>query len=99
MIRYWEWDCTEAPEGQQKDWKQAALAGRRLEDPLECTRNLGGERHSVLKKGTLDEMPDSRERDLVVPTSSRKTGHQVRNGFANPQSKTLTQSFSCLNEL
>jgi hypothetical protein len=25
------------------------------------------------KGGTLDEMPDSRERELIEPTSSRKT--------------------------
>ena len=39
------------------------------------------------KGGTLDEMPDSRERELIEPTSSRKTGHQVRDGVAIPQSK------------
>jgi hypothetical protein len=36
--------------------------------------------------GTLDEMPDSRERELIEPTSSRKTGYQVKNGVAIPQS-------------
>ena len=39
------------------------------------------------KGGTLDEMPDSRERELIEPTSSRKTGHQVRDGVAIPQSQ------------
>jgi hypothetical protein len=39
------------------------------------------------KGGTLDEMLYSGERELVEPTSSRKTGHQVRDGFAIPQSK------------
>ena len=34
------------------------------------------------KGGTLDEMPYSRERELVEPTYSRKTGHQVRDGVA-----------------
>ena len=38
------------------------------------------------KGGTLDEMPNSRERELIEPTSSRKTGHQVRDGVAIPQS-------------
>ena len=38
------------------------------------------------KGGSLDEMPDSRERELIEPTSSRKTGHQVRDGVAIPQS-------------
>jgi hypothetical protein len=37
--------------------------------------------------GTFDEMPDHRKRELIEPTSSRKTGHQVRDdGFAIPQS-------------
>jgi hypothetical protein len=39
------------------------------------------------KEGTLDEMPDSRERELVEPTSSRKTGHQMRERGAIPQSQ------------
>ena len=38
------------------------------------------------KGGTLDEMPNSGERELVESTSSRKTGHQVRDGVAIPQS-------------
>jgi hypothetical protein len=32
------------------------------------------------KGGTLDEMPNSRERELIEPTSSRKIGHQMRRG-------------------
>jgi hypothetical protein len=39
------------------------------------------------KGGTLDEMPDSRERELIEPTSSRKTGQQVRKGVVIPQSQ------------
>jgi hypothetical protein len=35
---------------------------------------------------TFDEMPDSRERELIEPTSSRKTGHQMRVVVAIPQS-------------
>ena len=38
---------------------------------------------------TLDEMFDSRESNLLEPTSSRKTRHQVRDGVATPQSKLL----------
>jgi hypothetical protein len=37
------------------------------------------------KGGTLGEMPDSRERELIEPTSSRKTGHPVTDGVAMPQ--------------
>ena len=39
------------------------------------------------KRGTLNEMPYIAERELVEPTSSRKTGHQVRDRVAIPQSK------------
>ena len=38
------------------------------------------------KEGTLGEMLNSRERELTEPTSSRKTGHQVRDGVAIQQS-------------
>jgi hypothetical protein len=41
------------------------------------------------KRGTLDEMPYIGERKLLEPSSSRKTGHQVRDGVAIPQSKLL----------
>ena len=51
--------------------------------PPEFTRDLGGERLSRLKeRETLDEIPYSGERELVEPTSSRKTGHQMRDGVA-----------------
>jgi hypothetical protein len=44
-------------------------------------------RDSQESKGrTLDEMPDSRERDLIEPISSGEIGYQVRNGVAIPQS-------------
>jgi hypothetical protein len=39
------------------------------------------------KGGTFNEMPNSRERELVEPTSSWNTGHQVRDGVAIPQSQ------------
>jgi hypothetical protein len=57
-------------------------------------------RDSQDSKGrTLDEMPYIGERELIEPTSSRKTGYQVRDGVAIPQSKTLTHNCSCLKEL
>ena len=34
------------------------------------------------KGGTLDEMLNSGERELVEPISSRKPGHQVRDGLS-----------------
>jgi hypothetical protein len=63
------------------------------ENTPECTRDLVGERLSGLKgkkshiSGLLDKMPDGRERELIEPTSSRKTGHQVDKRVAIPQSK------------
>ena len=35
----------------------------------------------------LNEMPNSRERELIEPTSSRKTGHQRREEVAILESK------------
>jgi hypothetical protein len=32
------------------------------------------------KGGTLDEMPDSREKELIEPTSTRKTGRTSNEG-------------------
>ena len=50
MIRYCgggeqDWST----EDQQKEWKQKTLLGRRWENLLECTRDLGGERISGFK--------------------------------------------------
>jgi hypothetical protein len=39
------------------------------------------------KEGTLDEMSGSREKKLIEPTFSRKTGYEVRGGVATPQSQ------------
>jgi hypothetical protein len=39
------------------------------------------------KRRTLDEMPYSGERELVEPTSSRKTGHQVEGWGCHPTVK------------
>jgi hypothetical protein len=39
------------------------------------------------KGGTLDEMPDSMERELIEQTSSRKIEHQMREWVAIPQSQ------------
>jgi hypothetical protein len=46
------------------------------------------------KEGTLDEMPDSRERELIELTSSRK----MREG-GHPTVTTLTHNCSYLKEL
>ena len=77
--------------GPKKGWKQATLRGRRWGDLLECTRDLGVRDSQDSKGGTLDEMPNSRERELVESTSSRK-----RDGVATLQSKILTHNCSYL---
>jgi hypothetical protein len=76
------------PEGQQKEWKHATSGRRRLSRVLQNIPEISEMRDSWdSKRGTLDEMPYIGERELVEPTSSRKTGHQVRDGVAIPQSK------------
>ena len=54
-----------------------------MPDPPECTRDLKNKRLPGLK----EMMPDSREMEFIDPTSSRKTRHQVREGFAILQLK------------
>jgi hypothetical protein len=56
--------------------------------------HLGGKRLSGFR-GILNEMPDSRERELIEHTSSRKLGHQVRDGVAIPQLHSSLSLKSC----
>jgi hypothetical protein len=63
-----------SPEGKQKEWKQATSGDRRLRDSQDSTG------------GTIDEMSNNRERELIEHTSSKKTGHQMRERGAIPQS-------------
>jgi hypothetical protein len=77
-----------------KEWKQANSGDRRLGNTLEYTRHLGGERLSELKGRDL--MPYRGEKELVEPTSSKKTGHQVEGWGCHPTVKALTQN--CLSE-
>jgi hypothetical protein len=72
--------------GQQKEWKQATSGNRRLGDPQNSLETWEVRDPQDSKGGTLDEMPNNRERELIEPTSSRKTGHQVRDGVPIPQS-------------
>jgi hypothetical protein len=44
-------------------------------------------------------MPYIGEKELVEATSSRKTGHQIRDGVAIPMPKSLTHNCSCLKEM
>jgi hypothetical protein len=73
-------------------WKQSQEEGRdwgNLKGKGEYNHVLDGERTEFQdsKGGTLDEMSYSGEQELVEPTSSRKTVHQVRCGVAIPKSK------------
>jgi hypothetical protein len=52
-------------------------------DPPQCSRDLGGKRHSGPKE-TLDEMTYSGEREPVEPTSSRMTWQKVKGGVFIP---------------
>ena len=56
-------------------------------DPPECIRDLGGKKLSGIKGETLEEMHYIEESELVEPTSSRRTGHQVKDRVAVTQSK------------
>jgi hypothetical protein len=51
------------------------------------------------KGGTLDEMSNSRERDLVKFTSNRKTGHLVEGWGCHSTVKNSDQNCSCLKEV
>jgi hypothetical protein len=56
--------------------EKATLGNRRLGGTLQYTPETWLVRDSQDSKGgTLDEMPDSKERELIEPTTSRKIGH------------------------
>jgi hypothetical protein len=50
---------------------------------LDYTRDLGSDSQDS-KRGTLDEMPFSGERELIKSTSSRKIGHQLEGWGCHP---------------
>jgi len=85
LIWYWVRKKDWSPEGHQKEWKQVASENRRLGRPCRMHQRPGRLRDSQNSKD-LDEMPNSRERELTEPTSSRKTGHQMRERGGIPQS-------------
>ena len=51
------------------------------------------------ERGTLEEVPNSRERELVESPPVETQSITWKDGVAIPQSKTLTQNCSCLKEL
>jgi hypothetical protein len=72
---------------QEKRCKQATSGNKRLGVPPQNAPQTWEMRDSQdSKRGTLDQMPESREREFIEPTSSRKTGHPVRNGVVISQS-------------
>ena len=75
-MRYWAGNITESLIVSRPNLKQAFSGGRRWGNPPECTVDLGCKRLSKLKGRDLP-MLYSMERDLVVPTSSGWTGHEM----------------------
>ena len=72
--------------GQPKECKKATSGNRSLGGPQNApeTWAVGDSQDSL--GGTFDEMTNSREREIIEPISSRKTGHQVRDRVAITQS-------------
>jgi hypothetical protein len=87
LIWYWVRKKDRSSEGQQKEWKQATSGNGRLGVGVGLGLQNAPETWEVRdsqesKGGTLDEMPDSRERKLIEPTSSRKTGRTSSEGWS-----------------
>ena len=64
---------------------ETSLGGRRWDvgGSLKNAQETREVKYSLDSKGgTLDEMPNNREREIIEPTSSRKTEQQVRDGVA-----------------
>jgi hypothetical protein len=59
-----------SPEGQQKELKQATSGNKRLGDPDTAPESWEVTDSKNSKGGTLDEVPNIRERNLIEPTSS-----------------------------
>jgi hypothetical protein len=80
MIRYWFGGRGET----RSEWKYITWRGGKRCGPLESTRDPGGERIPTLKGTTLDEMPNSGERELEEFKSSRNTEHQMEGWGCHP---------------
>jgi len=61
--------------------------GKRTEALRASRKNGNRQLQEVGGWGIFDDMPFSGERELVKPTFSRKTEHQVLDEVATPQSK------------
>jgi hypothetical protein len=62
-------------------------------DTLEYIRTWEVRDTQDSKGGTSDKIPNSRERELIESTSSRKIGRQVKGWCCHPQSKTDPELF------
>jgi hypothetical protein len=73
--------------GQQKECKQATSGNRRLKGtpPKNAPETWEVRDSQDSKGGTIDETPNSKEREHIEPIYSRKT-YQMRDGFAITQS-------------
>jgi hypothetical protein len=87
--------------GQNEDLRVSRMNGNRQPLEVGCRVTL----YNVLETwevrdsedwngGTLDEMPNSAERELVESTSSRKTGYQVEGWGCHPTVNILTHIIS-----
>ena len=65
---------TEALRARRENWNRQPREIGGWGDPTECTRDLGGERLSGLKGRNLRWNAWSKEREIIEPTCSRKTG-------------------------
>jgi hypothetical protein len=86
LIWYWMRKRTEALRASRKNGNQQPQEIRGWGTLQNAPETWEVKDSQESKGGTLDEMPNSRERELIEPTSSRKTRHQVRDGVAIPQS-------------
>jgi hypothetical protein len=84
LIWYWVRERTEALRASRKNGNRQCQEIGGWGDPSEYTRDMGTERFSGLEGRDLRF--NSRERELIEPTSSREAGHQVRDGVAIPLS-------------
>jgi hypothetical protein len=71
-----------------KELKQATSRGRRWGSTiLNVPETLEVRDTQDSEGGPLDEMPNSKKRELVESTSSRRTGHQVEGWGCHPSFK------------
>ena len=82
------------PEGQETEWKEAALGSGRLGSTLEGTRDLGGE--TILSGLIGSDLSQNAQYWVRSPHPGDREGLKLRDRVTNPQSKFLTQNCSCL---